>query len=224
MKKFLIIVAHPDDELLGCGGTAAKLISEGYEGKSIILSKGMLSRGNEYEKYLNIHIENSEKANKEIGIEKIKIYNFPDNTFDTVSLLEIIKTVEKEISEYRPDIIFTHHGDDLNVDHQKTFQAVMTACRPQPDFLNPDIYTFFVVSASDWVDGYSMKTFVPNTFVNIEKFIDKKIKALSFYNTEMKDYPHSRSLESLQIFSQYWGNRVGYNYCEPLCLIRKIVG
>lgn len=222
MKKIMIIAAHPDDELLGCGGTVAKLIEEGYSAKTVILGRGMLARGKEHEKHLEKHMENSKNANKEIGIDEIEIYDFPDNSFDTIPLLEIIKVVEKEITHYQPDIIFTHHGNDLNIDHRKTFEAVMTACRPQPGVINPKIYTFFIPSSTDWIDGDSLNSFVPNTYIDIEKQIDKKIKALSYYDTEMKEYPHSRSLESLKIFSKYWGNRVGMNYVEPLKLIREI--
>ncbi len=222
MNKLMVIAAHPDDELLGCGGTIAKLIENGYEAKTILLSQGLLSRGQEHIKNLKRHKENLIKANKELGIEKIEIYDFPDNSFDSVPLLKIIKIVEKEIFEYNPNIIFTHYGDDLNIDHRKTFEAVMTACRPQPKTINPKIYSFFIPSSTDWVDGNSLKTFTPNTYVNIEKYIDKKIEALSFYETEMKEYPHSRSLEALKIISQYWGNRVGLKYAEPLKLIRNV--
>jgi LmbE family N-acetylglucosaminyl deacetylase len=224
VQKLLIIVAHPDDEVLGCGGTVARFVNKNnYSAKSIILSKGMLSRGKEYEKYLNKLKESSLKANKTIGVDSVTFYNFPDNSFDTVSLLKIIKTIEKEIFDFKPDVIFTHYGNDLNVDHRRTFEAVLTACRPQPGFFNPEIYSFYIPSSSDWVDGEILKSFTPNIFFNIENYLDLKLKALSYYKTEMKEYPHSRSLESVKIFSQYWGNRVGLKYVEPFKLIRKII-
>lgn len=220
----LVIAAHPDDELLGCAGTVAKLINEsGYVGRSVILSRGMLSRGREFEGHIEKLKEDSKKANEVIGINEIAFYDFPDNAFDSVPLLEIVKVVEKEIFEYKPNIVFTHYGNDLNIDHRRTFEAVLTACRPQPSFFNSDIYSFFVPSSTDWIDGDILRDFSPNVFVDIEDYIDLKIKALSYYETEMRDYPHSRSLEAVKIFSMYWGNRVGKKYVEPLRLVRKVI-
>jgi len=221
--RILVIAAHPDDEILGCGGTIARYIAEGWSAQSIILGQGMLSRGKEHIKFLNILRDSARKANSFLGIENIKFYDFPDNAFDSVSLLKIVKIVEHEIFEYKPDIVFTHHGSDLNIDHRRTFEAVVTACRPQPGFKHPDIYTFFVPSSTDWIDGRILENFVPNTFVDIENYIEKKLQALSYYKSEMREYPHPRSVESLRIFSNYWGNRVGKRYVEPLCLIRKII-
>ena len=224
MKKLLIIAAHPDDEILGCGATVAKMIDQGWEAKSVILGQGMVSRGVEdEERALKQLREDARRANHELGIADVAFYDFPDNAFDRVPLLEIIKVVEKEVSNYKPDIIFTHFGGDLNIDHRRTFEAVLTATRPQPSFFNPTIYSFFIPSSTDWVDGFILKSFMPNIYFDVEGYIEKKLNALKCYTTEMRNYPHSRSIESLRIFSKYWGNRVGLNYVEPFILVRKIV-
>jgi len=221
MKKIMVIAAHPDDEMLGCGGTLIKHSKKGDLIKTLILGQGMLSRG-EDESILNQLRADSKKANDIIGVNDLKFFDFPDNAFDSVPLLNIIKVVEKEIDDYEPDIIYTHFSNDLNIDHRRTFEAVMTACRPQPAFKNPDIYSFFIQSSTDWISSTEATQFVPNVFVDVEDEIEQKIEALKTYQTEMKEYPHSRSLESIRVFSQYWGTRVGKLYAEPFVLVRSV--
>ena len=189
--------------------------------KTIILGQGMLSRGEDESILVKLRAD-AKQANDLAGVNELKFFDFPDNAFDSVPLIEIIKTVEKEIDELEPDIIYTHFGNDLNIDHRKTFQAVMTATRPQPGMKNPDIYSFYIQSSTDWIASSEKDQFVPNVFVDIEDTIEKKIEALEKYETEMKAYPHSRSLESIRIFSQYWGTRVGKQFVEPFVLVRSI--
>jgi len=221
VKKIMVIAAHPDDELLGCGGTLLKHSRKGDFIKTIILGQGMLSRGEDESILVKLRAD-AKQANDLAGVNELKFFDFPDNAFDSVPLIEIIKTVEKEIDELEPDIIYTHFGNDLNIDHRKTFQAVMTATRPQPGMKNPDIYSFYIQSSTDWIASSEKDQFVPNVFVDIEDTIEKKIEALEKYETEMKAYPHSRSLESIRIFSQYWGTRVGKQFVEPFVLVRSI--
>jgi len=221
MKKIMVIAAHPDDELLGCGGTLIKHIKNEDQIKTLILGQGMLSRG-ENESFLNQLRTDSKKANDIIGVNELKFFDFPDNAFDTVPLLDIIKVVEKEIDDAQPDLIYTHFSHDLNIDHRRTFEAVMTACRPQPNSKIPEIYSFYIPSSTDWINPTDANHFIPNVFVNVEAEIEQKIKALKAYETEMKKYPHSRSLESLRIFSQYWGTRIGKQYVEPFILVRSV--
>lgn len=219
-KKFMVIAAHPDDEILGCGATVARFIEDGWQGKTIILSQGGLSRGEEFRFQLEEVKKNAIDANKTIGITNLDFLDFPDNQFDSISLLEIIKQLQPKINN-EPSIIFTHHYDDLNIDHRRTFEAVMTIFRPQGG-QNPKIFSFFIPSSSDWVDGAHFKHFEPNFFVDVHTTIHKKLDALKYYKTEMKPYPHSRSIDSLKIFSQYWGNRVGLEYVEPFYFVRGI--
>ena len=220
-KRILIIAAHPDDEILGCGATVAKLVQNSGVARSIILGQGMISRGADLSA-LKLLRNSATSANEILGIDQVRFYDFPDNSMDSVPLLEITKVVEIEIANFCPDLIFTHFGNDLNVDHRMTFQAVITACRPQPEFASPDIYSFFVPSSTDWIDGYVLKPFVPNTFIDVSDTIEKKILALKNYESEMKSSPHSRSLDSLRVFSRYWGMRVGKEYVEPFVLVRKV--
>jgi len=207
--------------MLGCGGILALSTDRGNLVKSVILGEGMLSRNNPPASLSSLQ-DDARKANLVLGVSEVTFYELPDNAFDTVSLLSITQIVEKEINSFSPDVVFTHYGNDLNIDHRRTFEAVMTACRPQPGFRNPDIYSFFISSSTDWIDGNIFHPFSPNYFIDITSTIDRKLEALSFYKTEMKEFPHSRSLEALRIFSKYWGNRIGREYAEPFILVRSI--
>lgn len=223
-KKILIVAAHPDDEVLGCFGTVARLIKEGHEAYTLILGEGKTSRDEqrmvenkkEEIEFLNIEIQ---KANDAIGIKKVFIENFPDNRFDSVDLLDIIKVISKVKEEVKPNIIFTHYENDLNIDHKITYQAVITATRPMKDECVKEIYSFEILSSTEW--NYPL-SFSPNTFFDISETIDLKINAMAAYASELCEYPHPRSLEGITLNAQYQGMRVGKNYVEAFKSIRVL--
>jgi LmbE family N-acetylglucosaminyl deacetylase len=221
-KAILIIAAHPDDEILGCGGTILKLNSENTI-RTLIMGEGITSRGGEKsEETVEKLKECALKVQKSLGIEKTYFESLPDNSFDTVSLLKIVKIIEKIIAQFNPDIIFTHHHGDLNIDHRITFDAVLTACRPQPNFKHPDIYSFEIPSSTEWQVLTGEKIFKPNIFIDISDTMDKKLEVLEYYLEEMRDFPHSRSLEGVRIMAQDWGRKVGKHFVEAFELIRSI--
>lgn len=223
-KKILIIAAHPDDEVLGCFGTVSRLIQEGYEAYTLILGEGKTSRDDKRDALLrqneidNIREEVNE-ANKLIGIKKVFIKNFPDNRFDSVDLLDIIKVISKIKEEIKPDIIFTHYENDLNIDHQITYKAVVTATRPTKNESVKEIYSFEVLSSTEW--NYPL-SFSPDTFFDITENIDFKIRAMGEYKSELCQYPHPRSLDGIKLNAQYQGMRVGKKYAEAFKSIRII--
>jgi LmbE family N-acetylglucosaminyl deacetylase len=228
-KKIMIVVAHPDDELLGLGATMHRLITE-YKVKThvVILGEGITSRSEErdvniWEKQLAIHRNNIKNAQKSIGYHSISIYDFPDNRLDSIDLLDIIKVIEKEKESFQPEVIFTHHGGDVNIDHQRTFESVITACRPMQDENVKTIITFETPSGTEWKSPSDPRHFLPNLFFSISKNnIDAKIKGMESYEFERREYPHPRSPEALKIQAQRWGIMVGTNFAEAFCLVRSI--
>lgn len=219
MQKILIVAAHPDDEVLGCFGTVAKLIKEGAEAYTLVLGEGKTSRGETDKEEMEELDREFEMANKTIGIKAIFREHFPDNCFDKVSLLEIVKAVERIKDNLKPDIIFTHFQHDLNIDHRIAYQAVLTATRPMQDECVKQIYSFEVLSSTEW--NFS-SSFSGNVFFDIHDTLADKLRAMQCYRSELRAYPHPRSLEGIQLNAQLQGMRVGLQYAESFLLIRDV--
>jgi LmbE family N-acetylglucosaminyl deacetylase len=228
-KRILIVVAHPDDEILGLGATMNKLIHEfNIQTHVIILGEGITSRSavynaNEWKQELEIHHSNIDLAKKAIGYHGVSLFNFPDNRFDSVALLDIIKVIEKVKSEFLPEVIFTHHGGDVNIDHQRCFEAVITACRPLEHESVKTIITFETPSGTEWRSPSDPRHFLPNFFVQVsDRHIQAKIDAMECYEFEKRVYPHPRSPFALKIQAQRWGISVGTQLVEAFTIIRCI--
>ena len=223
-KRILIVAAHPDDEVLGCFGTVARLISEGYEAYTLILGEGKTSRDDKRQvdnKADEIQVLTSEiqKANNIIGVKKVFIESFADNRFDSVDLLDIVKVISKVKDEVNPDIVFTHYEHDLNIDHQITYKAVITATRPMQDECVKEIYSFEILSSTEW--NYPL-SFAPDTYFDISETLDLKISAMKEYTSELCEYPHPRSVDGIELNAKYQGMRVGKTYVEAFKSIRII--
>ena len=226
-QRVLLVVAHPDDEILGVGATANKLIHEqNCTVKVVILSAGISSRydqsdDKQLKKELVTHKENMEDAQKCIGFDRIQAYDFPDNQFDTVSLLDIVRVIEKEKRDFQSQIIFTHHSGDLNIDHQKTSQAVVTACRPMQHESTRAIISFETPSATEWAVSSGTGFFSPNFFVSVSKQnIEAKIKSMECYESERRKFPHPRSPEALETLARLRGIQAGCEFAEAFQIMR----
>jgi len=226
MKKsrVLVVAAHPDDEILGCGGTVARLIEEGCEGYTLVLGEGMTSRDEKRNRKARVKEINAlkrqiEEAGRIIGIREVFSFDFPDNRFDTVPFLDIVKVIEKVKREVRPEIVFTHYEKDLNVDHQITSRAVLTATRPIPGETVREIYSFETLSSTEW--SYPM-SFSPDVFFDISGSLEVKLKAMKSYQGELRDFPHPRSLEGIALCARNRGMQVGVPHAEAFKMIRMI--
>ena len=221
MKKNLIIVAHPDDELLWMGGTIQKLNDLWYENNILVLSKTGNARWSDVEN--NLRRKAFDIVCKKLNIHQTFFWNFPDTSFDSVRLLDIIKLIENITSEIKPDRIYTHFYNDLNIDHWLTSRAVITATRPYARFgFVKELFLFEVLSTTEhsiWIDN----VFVPNYYeILSKKHIDFKKDLLSFYYTEERKFPHPISKEWIEILAKKRWMEIGVNYAEAFILYRKV--
>ena len=221
-ETVLVIAAHPDDEVLGCGGTIARHASEGDIVHILIMTTGEASRSDFSEERVAARTDSARAAADILGATPPRIMDFPDNRMDTVALLDIIKAVEEVISEIRPRVVYTHHGGDLNVDHRITHQAVVTACRPQPECVVKEIYTFETPSSTEWSSKGCGPDFTPALFTDISSFLEKKKQALDCYPSEIRDFPHARSHEAIEALARRRGCTVGLEAAEAFGVVRQI--
>lgn len=225
MSKILVVAAHPDDEILGVGATVAKRTANGDAARAIILGEGQTSRWEKREdvpkNVLSELHEDTLNAAKCVGYEKVYFADFPDNRFDSVDLLNIVKYIETVIKEFLPEIVYTHHGGDLNVDHQMTYNAVLTATRPVGDYPVKEIYSFETLSSTEWDFSYQ-NPFRPNVFEDVGKFMQIKSEAMRCYHSELCEFPHPRSIKGLNMSAQKYGSVVGQEFSEAFMLIRRV--
>ena len=226
-ERVLVIAAHPDDELLGCGGTIALHSLVGDDVSIIIAAEGATSRGdinqeNIFENETNYLKECSQNAAALLGVKNVKMLELPDNRMDSLDRLDLIKLIEFNLNRIKPTVVYTHHSGDLNVDHRRLHEAVVTACRPKPNFFVKRILTFETLSSTEWQSNGNGAFFQPNWYVDISSVLEKKINALSFYESEICDWPHPRSKEAIAILAKYRGSQVGKNAAEGFFLLRNI--
>ena len=228
MDSILVIAAHPDDEILGCGGTIARHSEIGDLIKVVIVSTGITSRSNSISS--DIHKEelealrlSAEKANQIIGVQRLDFLNYPDNRLDSIDRLDLIKDLEKKINEFQPNIVYTHHSGDLNIDHRIVCDAVITACRPYPNQIVKTILSFEVASSTEWQPPSKSDAFEPNWFVDISNQLSKKLEALKEYDSEMRDWPHARSIKAIDYQAKLRGSQLGVNAVEAFKLLRNSI-
>lgn len=222
----LIIAAHPDDELLGCGGTTARLAREGHAVHVAILGEGITSRRAKREDADSAALRDLEGCSKRVadllGTKELSLHGLPDNRFDSLPLLDVIKIVEGLIDHCRPAVVYTHHGGDLNVDHEVVSRAVLTATRPVENHPVKELYMFEIASSTEWGFQQLSPAFRPNVFVDIEDTLPLKLEGMRLYESEARRFPHPRSSEALTAIAQRWGSVVGRKAAEAFEAVRLI--
>jgi len=220
----LCIVAHPDDEVLGVGGTLARHATEGEDVHVCILSDGVTSRYDDEEaatSEIDRRRGRARRACDRLGAT-VSFYGFPDNSFDAVPLLDIVQTVEEEIADHAPDTVYTHHYGDLNIDHERTCRATVTATRPLADSDVGRVLAFETLSATEWSVPEPTNAFQPTTFVDVSDQLEEKIDALEQYEDELREVPHPRTLETVRKNAEVWGAKAGVSAAEPFELLREV--
>jgi len=223
----LVIAAHPDDEVLGCGASIAKWAKAGEAVHIMIMAEGVTSRDATRNqeiraKELSTLAEAANQAGAILGSASVTLLDFPDNRMDSVDLLDVIKPIEEQVSRLMPDTVVTHHGGDLNIDHRIIHEAVVTACRPQPGFSVQRILVFEVASSTEWQLPGSAPIFQPNWFENVSATIDRKLQALEVYTSEMRPWPHARSTKAIEYLARWRGASVGVEAAEAFELLRVV--
>lgn len=214
-KRILVIAAHPDDELLGCGGTVAKHVHKGNRVRSLILCEGETMRAQDG----SMKQSAMEEAAEVLGVELVTCVGLPDQHLDILPIVDVITPIEHAVKEFEPNIIYLHSGSDINKDHQIVFEAALVALRPKNVFIE-EIYSFYTVGATEW--GYP-RSFSPDTWVGFdEEIMTQKIKAFTQYETELCEYPNPRSLEAIENLAKMMGNQCCMKYGEAFETIRRV--
>lgn len=227
MANVLVVAAHPDDEVLGCGGTIARHARGGDEVHVLLLGEGVTARDTRRDsrrrrKELQGLDRAVEQAAQTLGVAKVHRAYLPDNRFDSLDLLDVIKTVERVMADVAPEHIYTHHAGDLNVDHRVVHQAVVTAARPVPGSRLCRLQAFEVPSSTEWQGAGSGPPFVPHFYRDITHTLTVKIEALAAYAGEIRSYPHPRSLRAVELLARQRGTAVGIEAAEAFMLIREV--
>ena len=213
-NNVLVIAAHPDDELLGCGGTIALHSKAGDHVTAVIACEGeSLRYGSEGVDQIT-HIKSAART---LGIDDTRLLGFPDQKLDTITLTEIIGPLEKIVREVRPKIVYCQHGGDVNRDHQLLFKALLVATRPTEQYVQ-SIYAFDTASSTEWAHP---RAFVPDTWVDISETLPLKLEAMGCYKSEIRDYPHPRSSLALEYRARAWGNQCCLEAAEVFMTIRR---
>ena len=227
MNKVLVIAAHPDDEVLGCGATIAKHVAAGDQVHVVILAEGVTSRMLRWNRR-NFRSELSELkaaaklASKILGVTSVRLNGFPDNRMDGFPLIEVVKIIEEDIARIKPSIIYSHHAGDVNQDHETVHKAVVVACRSLPESSIKALLFFEIPSSTEWqvVEG---KTFSPNWYNDVSTFMGLKLEALKAYQSEMRKWPHPRSLAAIEHLARWRGATVGVEAAEAFKLGRLLI-
>jgi len=223
----LVVAAHPDDEVLGCGASIAKWTCEGTEVHVLILAEGATSREASRDlkttaKQVSCLAESAHRAGEILGIASITLLGLPDNRMDTVDRIDVIKAIEEKVRQIRPSTVATHHAGDLNIDHRIAHESVVVACRPQPGHPVKNILAYEVPSSTEWQSPGSAPTFQPNTFEDVTGTLHLKLLALEEYGSEMRPWPHPRSVQSVEHLARWRGATIGCEAAEAYMLMRAI--
>jgi N-acetylglucosamine malate deacetylase 1 len=220
MTKLLVIAPHPDDEVLGCGGTIIKHSSNGDEVYLCIVTRPYTPDWPEDE--INLRRDEVVRVNKILGIKKTFRLDLPTVKLDTLPQKELNRAISQVLDMVQPEVVYIPHRGDVNKDHQLVFDAAMVATRPRPGSTINKVICYETLSETEWGAPSRENTFIPNVFVDISKTLATKLKALSEYKTELKRFPHPRSLEAVTALSKTRGSSIGAKAAEAFMLIREI--
>lgn len=226
MKKILVVAAHPDDEVLGMGGTIAKLTRAGNEVYVLIVTDGSSSQYRDSDELYRIIEDKKEETlacAKILGVKEVMYGEQPDMKLDTIPHININHVIERAVNNVQPDIVYTHFWGDVNNDHQQVYKSTLVAVRPVLGQVVKELYCYRVPSSTEWTPCKVDTMFMPNVFVDIANEANQKYSAFAEYSTELRDYPHPRSVQHLKELDIARGLEVGQGPTETFVLLRKLV-
>lgn len=216
----LVIAPHPDDEILGCGGTIAKHVTNGDDVYVAIVTKGtspmfspeIIEKGR----------DECKKADSFLGVKETRFLDFPAAKMEEIPRYKLNDAFITVIQEIRPNIVYLPHRGDMQLDHKMTVDAAMVALRPKYDHIVKKIYAYETVSETGWDIPNLTNEFIPTMYNDISEYIEKKIKALSFFESQVADYPNARSLKAVEALAIFRGTTVNVAAAEAFMVIREI--
>jgi len=215
----LVVAAHPDDELLGAGGTVARHAANGDLVKLAVMCEGVSLR---YEPGWDAQVRKQAcDAARILGVSDLVMGDLPDQRLETIPLQQVAVKVDQLIADFAPEVIYTHFAGDINRDHQVLAEAVLVAARPYSAPSVREILMFETPSSTEWSSPALTTPFQANVYVDVEDFLDKKIAAFNCYTAEVRPFPHPRSPEALRDRARYWGSLVNRKAAEAFVLARS---
>ncbi|WNK01381.1 PIG-L deacetylase family protein [Thalassospiraceae bacterium LMO-JJ14] len=229
-KQLLVVAAHPDDEVLGCGATVRRLVDQGWAATLLVMTGGVSGRCSGDDITSDATRAAQDQLSKEtaqaaaiLGFQHVSTLSFPDNRLDTVGRMDLAHAITTVIKEFRPTLLLTHHAGDYNWDHGRVHDAVMMAGRANPPDDHPDeIWAFETNSSTERAWQRAETAFLPTIYMEVSETIDAKIQAMRCYTSEIRPSPHPRSVEGIEILARRRGSEVGRPYAEAFSLVRKI--
>ncbi len=218
--RVVVLGAHPDDEILGAGGTLARHVTDGDEVHAVVVADGASSRAPD-EMKLTLQ-KDATRAAETIGFASVRLQSLPDQRLDTVPFIDLTQIIESILNDIQPHVVYTHFPEDVNADHGLVARATWTACRP---YARPQLRRFAVFetpSSTEWAWPVNDSGLQPNCFVDITETLDRKIAAMECYQSELREYPHPRSSRALRERAAFWGSRVGRLAVEPFRILRDL--
>ena len=216
----LVICAHPDDEILGAGATLARHVDQGDQVHACVLAEGATSRYQD--EMVNELVECGKQAGDVIGFTSLRFEQLPDQRLDTLPLIEVTRLIEELVDAVRPEVIYTHFPWDVNTDHAVVARCAWTACRPYRFPFVRMLAAFETPSSTEWAVPGEQHRFEPQRYVDVSATLPRKLEAMRCYRSELRDYPHPRSLRALEERAAYWGSVVGVPAAEPFLVLREL--
>lgn len=220
--KVLVIAAHPDDEVYGMGGTIAKLNEQGHDLYVLIVTEGCSTQYKDQPYLIEEKKNQAYEANAILGVKEVIFGDLPDMRLDTLEHVRINAVIEQAIRSIEPDVVYTHFYGDINKDHSLVFESTMVAIRPVPSQCVREVYCYQVPSSTEWAANVPQSTFMPNVFEEVSAYYGKKEEAILAYSSEIREYPHPRSLKVVKLYDLALAKRNGLELAEGFMLIRKV--